>query len=249
MRNEADKEKDALVKNEKLTVAFELEQEAKELVKRAERIFKMARTGTSLAADDQEVVMDVPENEADRKSTALINDAAALKAEANDYYDRATFLRDSSESVKEKHRAPILEEASLAEANGDALARRADDLEEKGELLKAQEDELLAVQINSIEKGIDAKTAENVAATTAYKDYIEVKNEADKNEAEIAALQSEIDELKQVRTRKLKAAIVGNSYSPVNDITADDELESNQAKIDSLTALQLKLRDEALANY
>ena len=249
LRNEADKEKDALVKNEKLTVAFELEQEAKELVKRAERIFKMARTGTSLAADDQEVVMDVPENEADRKSTALINDAAALKAEANDYYDRATFLRDSSESVKEKHRAPILEEASLAEANGDALARRADDLEEKGELLKAQEDELLAVQINSIEKGIDAKTAENVAATTAYKDYIEVKNEADKNEAEIAALQSEIDELKQVRTRKLKAAIVGNSDSPVNDITADDELESNQAKIDSLTALQLKLRDEALANY
>ncbi len=249
LRNEAEKEKDALVKNEKLTAAFELEQEAKELVKRAERIFKMARTGASLAADDQVVVMNVPENQADRKSTAILNDAAALKAEANDYYDRASFLRDSSQTVKEKHRAAILEEASLAEANGDAFARRSDDLEEKGQLLKEQEDEFIAVQINSIEKGIDAKTAENVAATSTYKDYIEVKNEADKNEAEIAALQTEIDGLKQLRTRKLKAAIVGNSDSPVNDIIADDELESNQAKIDSLTALQLKLRDEALANY
>lgn len=249
LRTAAEKEKDALIKNEKLTAAFELEQEAQELMKRAERTFKMARTGNALAADDEIVIINVPQNDADRKSTALLDDAAALQSEANDYYNRANFLTDSSATLKEKFRGPILEEAALLTAKGDALSRRADDLQEKGEEVRAQEEEVLAVQIDPIEKGVDVNTAEEVAASQAYKDYSTVKNEADKNEAEIAAIQTEIDGLKQVRTRKLKAAIVGNSDSPVNDLTSDDELDANQAKIDSLTSIQLKLRDEALVNY
>lgn len=248
LRAEAENEKDVLLKNDKLTAAFELETEAKSLITKAQRTYKMARVGVALATED-EIIMDVPDNVADRKSTALMDEAAQLREEANAYYDRAKFLRDSSETVKEKFRAPILNEADAMEMKGDLLSNNADDREEKAEEIKAKEDELLAVKIDTIEKAVNASTAEKVAATEEYKAYTDAKNEGDKNTAEIEAIQTTIDELKEVRTRKFKQAISGNSTNPAEEIENDDALLANQAKIDSLTAIQNKLRDEALANY
>ncbi len=248
LRTEAENEKDVLLKNDKLTAAFALETEAKSLISQAQRTFKLARVGVALATED-EVIMDVPDNVADRKSTTLMDEAAQLREEANAYYDRANFLRDSSETVKEKFRAPILNEADALEMKGDLLSNNADDREEKAEEIKAKEDELLAVKIDTIEKAVNASTAEKVAATEEYKAYTDAKNEGDKNTAEIEAIQTTIDELKEVRTRKFKQAISGNSTNPAEEIENDDELLANQAKIDSLMAIQNKLREEALANY
>lgn len=248
LRDQAAKEKDDQIANEKLKLAFQLEEEAKALVNESNRIFKMARAANNYA-NEETVITSVPENLADRKSTQLLDEAGDLRRAANTYYDRAKELRDSSATVKKKYVEAVLEQANAVELKGDELNRAAEDKEILAEEIKAQEDEFLNRSIESVEKNVDSETTENLATSEPYKAYFEEKNKGDEKLAEANALDAEIATAKNTRARRFKMAVSGTAEEPADAIENDNEIAEAQAKIDSLTALQKKMRDEALANY
>lgn len=248
LRDQAAKEKDNQIANEKLKSAFQLEEEAKALVNESNRIFKMARAANNYA-DEETVITSVPENLTDRKSTQLLDEAGELRRAANVYYDRAKELRDSSATVKKKYVDAVIEQANVAELKGDELNRAAEDKEIRAEEIKTQEDQFLARSIESVEKNVDSETTENLATSVPYKAYFEEKNKGDEKLTEANALDSEIAAAKNTRARRFKMAVSGTAEEPAAAIENDNEIAEAQAKIDSLTALQKKLRDEALTNY
>lgn len=248
LRNEAENIKDPVLANEKLNQAFQLENEANALLEESQRIFKAARAIDNYA-DEEEVITSVPDNVAERKSTALLDEAAELREVANNYYDRANELRDSSATVKTKYQADILNEADAIEAKGDVIARQADDKEEEAEELKAQEDLVAAGTIDEVNKTISSETQEEVSSSETYKAYFAEKNAGDEKLAEAEAIENQINELKNKRTRRFKMAVSGGSGDPESAIEDDQEIAETQDEINRLTSEQKRLRDEALNNY
>lgn len=248
LRDQAEDDKDPITANEKLKEAFQLETEAKDLVEEARRKFKMARALNEYASDEP-VIIDVPENTAERKSTEKFDEAAELREIANTYYDRAKELRDSSETVKKKFKDAVLIQADAAELKGDALNSQANDIESEAENLQTQENEFLANQIDEVDKTVDEETTESIATSALYDDYYAQKNEGDQKLEEANEIETEITELKNTRTRKFKMAVAADPDDVTSTIESDPEISENQAKIDSLRAAQKRLRDEALANY
>lgn len=248
LRLEAEKEKDALVANDKLKQAYQLETEAKDLIEESKRIFRAGRV-LNMNTEENVVITDVPENVSERKSTAKFDEAAALREKANEYYDRANELRDSSATVKKKDQNGVLALAEAAEVKADLFNAEANDVESIAEDIKAQEEEVLENQIAEVEVDIDAETTEEVVTSDLYEDYYKEKNAGDAKLADAAAIDAEIEEVKNTRVRRFRKGVDATKKDPQDVVDEDPAFSEDEAKIDSLLQEQKRLRDEALANY
>jgi hypothetical protein len=249
LRTEAANEKDPLVANEKLKKAFQLEKEAIALMDEAGLIYEALRV-SAVYDNTSEVVLSVPENVSERQSTALMDEADALRAEARTNFERANVLRDSIATVKKKNQAAILEEVAKFEAKGNDLQTQANEIEERAAIVKAEEDLVQANSIGDVKTQVDGATAEKVAASEVYKNYIQVKNEGDKFYLDALVVDEQIEKLELSRNNRIKIILDKNpGEDPTSLINDDDELAELQAEIDSLKAVQRKLRDQALAKY
>jgi hypothetical protein len=140
-------------------------------------------------------------------------------------------------------------EAAKFEAKGNDLQSQADEIEERAEILKAEEDLVQANSIGEVKTQVDGTTAEKVAASEVYKNYIQVKNEGDKFYIDALEVDEQIEKLELTRNNRIKIIVDKNpGEDPTSLINEDEELAELQAEIDSLKAIQRKLRDQALAN-
>ncbi len=248
LRSENETIKDPIQANEKLQEALNLENEAKELIEQSKRTFKLAKTADTYATEET-IITEVSENPSERKSTELENKAADLRNSANDYFDRANELRDSAETVKQKYKTAIIAKADETDKKGNELQRRATDLEDEAKEIKTQENEILAASIEPVNKTVNQDEQNEISSSETYKNYLNEKNQGDEKLEEAKEIETQIEELKQRRTRRFKNAVKANVENPETAIAQDNEVSKTQEEIDSLTAIQKELRDEALKNY
>jgi hypothetical protein len=251
LRNEAAVEKDPIVANEKLELAFAKEQEAKKLIEEANRTFKTAEVIDNLNSTSETVVTSVPENVSDRESTELFDQANALDSKANELNQQATQLRDSSLTVKKKYREALVIEALKLDSIAAVYRDEANQIRTEANDIKSQEDAITEVLPETSNRSVDQTTTNDVIATNEYKDYYEAKTTGDSNLFRADELGNDIEELEIKKQRIIKDAIVEYGTGPELDqaLANNQELKDTQAEIDRLTNLQEQYRDKALANY
>jgi hypothetical protein len=194
----------------------------------------------------------VPENQGDRRSTQLFNQANALDAKANDNSSRAAFLRDSAETVKKKYRQAILIEADALDAKAGDLRTEAQAVRDAGTAAQNQENEILAVvPDNTINNDLDATTKKAVSESDEYENYIDNKNAGDAEMKKADDLQTEIDALENKKTKRIRSAIV--SYDGTDEATTamnnDAEVKALQDEINALKKKQEEYKNAAIENY
>jgi hypothetical protein len=252
IRDEASNTKDPIEKNEKLKEAFELEEEAKSLVKGANRKLKAAIVTYEYAnKNGEEVILEVPENPEDRQSTQYANTADELDQKAADLEERAATLRDSSETVKKKYRQAILEEATALDEEAAELKTEADQMRAKGAELKEKEDAVAAVLPERTNKQVDEETKNEVASSDDYKEYKDLTDSGDKKMEEARELDEEIKNLKDKQARKIKMAIVTyeSSEEAKSAVENDPEVKALQDEINQLQKKQEDLKNGAIEDY
>ncbi len=251
LRNEAAETKDPIAANEKLSEALTLENEAKELIKEAQRIFKTARV-IDQYEKDEEIITNVPDDVSARKSSALETEATNLEAIANEYYDRANALRDSSSTVKKKDQADVISKANNYQTKGDKVQAEADAIKQEAVRLKQQENDVLDVQLATVDIDVDDETTTGIAGTETYDEFYTAKSKGDEKLQEANRLEEEIEELKARKKRRIKMAVVRTSNSNTaaeQEIEEDGELATVQQQIDSLITVQKQLKEEAFTAY
>jgi DNA repair exonuclease SbcCD ATPase subunit len=248
LRGQAAGEKDPVVKNDLLTQANDKEQEAKNKTQQSTRIFKTARVIDNFTKDQAEVIIEVPENPEDRKSTVLNKQADNLDIEANEYKDRGAFLRDSASTVKKKYKAAVLVDADAADKKVENLRTEAAKIREKAKDVETQEDEILAVKMDDSDNNPDEETIQDIATNNDYKDFVDANNSAEDNIDKANEVEEQIQNIKTQQKRKIKAAVVSytDGGSLESAIASDEDIQSDQEKIDSLRALQRNFKDKAL---
>lgn len=248
LRDEAQEIKDPIATNEKLKEAYQLESQAKEMIKGANRRFKMA-ISLNDEADEENVITAVDENEENRNSTLKEQEAADLRALANNYYLRSTELADQSENAKKKDRPALIAESEKIANEASRLERQADLLEEEAEVLKVQEEELLERTLKPVDITVDDETSEEIATSEGYENFYTKKQEGDAKMSKIADLSAEIDSLKSKRARRFKMAISLNDDQDEVSPDVKNEIEDIQVQINQLTALKKQLKEEALTAF
>ncbi|MBD3637210.1 MAG: hypothetical protein HUJ25_07665, partial [Crocinitomicaceae bacterium] len=248
LRDKADKEKDPIKANEMLTEALDKENLAKNKVESAGRIYKSARVVNNLSENTEDIVVKVPENPDDRKSSEYFDKASELEIQANNYSDRADHLRDSAETVKKKYKEAIVNEANEFDKKAQELRTEANKIKEKGNDLKDQEDNILASQIEDSNANPDTETMNELSTDSEYKNFYDYQMSAEENIGKANELEQEINILKDRQKRKIKQALVNyqDGDDPNKVVEENPDIKRDQEMIDSLTTLQKKYRDQAV---
>lgn len=246
LRKEAADEKDPVKTNELLNEAIALEEEAKDLTEKAQRVYRSAVLLS--AAEEPAVITEVSTNENERASNALYDEAAALREMAADYYNRATELRDSAETVKKKYRSAVLLKADEAEAKGKAIDSKADQAEKRGDAIAAEEEKVMNLTMDPVEIELDEETTENVATSEAYEAFYQNQQKGNEKLAAAKAIDEELEEANARKKRVYRRAVLLEG-DPVENIEQDEEYQKTTERIDSLKAAQRTLRDDALASF
>ena len=251
LRDEASKEKNPVVANEKLELAFAKETEAKNLIENANNTYKSAIVIDQYSNNDNVVVTNVPENKDERQSTQFFDEAHDLESKANSLNERSAFLMDSSLTVKKKYREAIVIEAQRLDSLASVYRDEASNLKTKGNELQTQENEILAALPDKVEKNVDDETIKDVASTPEYKNYFTEKTTGDSNLFKAEEIGLEIEELQERKNKKIKQAVVTYGDGPELNtaLSNDPEFLQIQKSIDSLADLQAQYKEKALNNY
>ena len=247
LRNEAKTERDPTLANNKLKRAIMLEEEAKTLYNNANLIYKTEVVTNQITSNTTQVILDVPSNTEQRKSTYLFNQAKALELQANYFEQRATELKDSVETVKKKHKQAILIQAQDYENKANQTRTKSTQLKQKATDIQKQEQEILATVPNQTNKTVSKKETEELTTTKTYKFYYGSIKQGNENMAKAKAIEQQIEEKKKQSKRIIKQAIVVQKNS--STIQTNPEITKLQTEIDSLKKLQETYKNKALQNY
>jgi hypothetical protein len=247
LRTEAKSEKDPILVNNKLKRALILEEEAKVLYDNANQTYKTEIVVNEITSSTPDVIIEVPENESERKSTQMFNQANELDKQANYYEQRSMELKDSAETVKKKYKQAILIQAQEFENKANDTRVKSTELKQKATSVKAQEDEIISTVPSKEIKAINEEEKTELATTKTYKFYYGVIKEGDENMAKAKEIEQQIEEKKKQSKRIIKQAIVVNPDGSIVD--TNPEITKLQAEIEALKQQQEEYKNKALQNY
>lgn len=246
LRKEAEEIKNPILANEKLKEAVQLESQALKLLKNSNRIYKTALVLENLT-NENEVVVEVPSNVENRKSSQLYDLANSVELEADFIQDHIEQLRDSAETVKKKYKQAVLDIIEKEIEKEELLRQQVDEIRYQADLIEKEENELISSIPNVKNKELTNTDQVSILNSTNYASYYEEFNAGKSNFENAKLVDQEIESLKEEVSKRIKMAVVNGET--VEDASQDQEVVELINKIDSLSLIKKEYKNQSVSHY